>query len=275
MFEAKPWRELDLVGFDTETSGKYPLSAEICEIAAVKWRNGRIVDRFESLIKPSKLMDAEVIAIHSITNDMVENAPHISEKIGPFHEFIQGAIPIAHHAPFDVGFICHEFEKAGLSLPSEPVLCSSLLSRQLFPESGNHRLQTLIGFFGLPKGTAHRALDDAQACLEVGLRCLQKIGDDQPLSSALAVQGGAITWPRFSMTALESQAPARNLIRATLEQRIVEMVYAAGSKPGEKRRVHPLGVVRSLDGDFLVAYDEADQRSKRYYMEKITSAELI
>jgi DNA polymerase III subunit epsilon len=53
---ATPWRDLTFVGFDTETSGKYPIESEICEIAAVKWRGGQIVERFESLIKPSKPM---------------------------------------------------------------------------------------------------------------------------------------------------------------------------------------------------------------------------
>lgn len=269
------WKDLTFVGFDTETSGKYPLDAEICEIAAVKWRNGEIVGTFESLIKPSKPMGAEVIAIHGITNDMVENAPHISEKIGEFHAFVQDAIPIAHHAPFDLGFIANEFEKAGLPLPVLPVVCSSLLSRKVFPESENHRLQTLIKFFQLPQGTAHRALDDAKACLEVGLKCFEKTGSEAVLEHAFQAQGGPLTWLRFSMRELRDHAVIKNLVKAVEEQRVVEMAYGAGSTPGAKRRVHPMGVVRSLDGDFLVAYAEHDQRSKRYFLEKIVSAEIV
>lgn len=272
----RPWSELEFVGFDTETTGKYPLQAEICEVAAVKWRSGAVVDTFQTLIKPSRPMDAEVIAIHGITNDMVENAPAMRDKIGEFHRFIDGAICVAHHAPFDLGFLSVEFEKYGLSLPSEPVLCSSLLARRIFPESENHRLQTLIGFFGLQKGQAHRALDDARACLEVGLRCLNKLGDGALLQEAFAAQGGPLTWGRFSLRELEVENPLSvNLIRATREQKIVEMAYGAGSTPGEKRRVHPLGLVRSLDGDYVVAYAEKDQRSKRYLIEKIKSVEIV
>jgi len=275
-FGSRPWRELEFVGFDTETTGKYPLQAEICEIAAVKWRDGKIVDTFQTLLKPSRPMDAEVIAIHGITNDMVESAPLMRDKIGEFHQFIGGAIGVAHHAPFDLGFISVEFEKYGLPLPSEPALCSSLLARKIFPESENHRLQTLIGFFGLEKGQAHRALDDARACLDVGLRCLSRLGETELLQSAFVAQGGALTWNRFSLAELEVANPnARTLIRATREQKIVEMIYGAGSKPGEKRRVHPLGIVRSLDGDFLVAYAEQDQRSKRYLLDKVAHVEIV
>jgi DNA polymerase-3 subunit epsilon len=271
--EQSPWRELDIVAFDTETSGKYPLTAEICELAAVKWRSGKIVETFQTLLKPSKLMDAEVIAIHGITNDMVESAPQMSEKIAEFHAFIQGAVTVAHHAPFDLGFVSLEFEKANLPLPLEPALCSSLLSRKLFPESRNHRLQTLIDFFGLEKGTAHRALDDAKACLEVGLRCLEKVGD-LPLLNAFEHQGGRLTWQRFSMKAIQEGSVA-SLMQAIRDEKKIDMVYSAGSMPGEMRRVHPLGLVRSLDGDFLVAYDEKDQRSKRYLLERVVSAHVV
>ena len=269
------WKDLTFVGFDTETSGKYPLDAEICEIAAVKWRNGEVVDTFATLIKPSKPLVAENIAIHGITNDMVENAPRMSEKIAEFHAFIQDAIPVAHHAPFDLGFVAIEFEKAGLPLPVLPVVCSSLLSRKVFPESDNHRLQTLIKFFQLEQGTAHRALDDAKACLEVGIKCFEKTGTDVVMEHAFQAQGGPLFWSRFSMRELRENPIIKNLITAVEQQRVVEMAYSAGSTPGAKRRVHPMGIVRSLDGDFLVAYAEEDQRSKRYFLEKVTFAELV
>lgn len=270
------WRDLTIVAFDTETSGKYPLSAEICEIAAVKWRGGEVVETFETLIKPVKPMPPENIAIHGITNEMVETAPAIHEKIAEFHAFIEGAVVVAHHSPFDLGFVSHEFEKAGLSLPVAPALCSSLLSRKLFPESENHRLQTLIKFFALNQGTAHRALDDTKACLDVALRCLEKAGSDVTLSEVFNSQGGEIRWQRFSQADLLSARPInRVLAEAITDQRRVTMTYTSGSNPGVPRIVQPEGLVRSLDGDFLVAYDEKDQRSKRFYVEKVTAAEFV
>lgn len=273
-FSDVPWRSVDLVAFDTETTGKYPLGAEVCELAAVKWRDGKIVDTFQTLLKPSSPMDAEVIAIHGITNEMVENAPRMAEKIGEFREFISGAVLLAHHAPFDLGFLALDMERCGKDLPEEPVLCTSLLSRKLFPESANHRLQTLVDFFGLEKGTAHRALDDARACLEVGIKCLEESGDEK-FKTAFEVQGGPIHWSRFSIKALESRPEIAGLIRAIRDQKIVSMVYDSGSAPGTARRVHPLGLVRSLDGDFVVAYDEKNQRVKRYYLEKVRSVEIV
>ena len=103
------WPEATFIAIDLETTGKYPLDAEICEMAAVKWQGGRVVEEFQTLVKPTQRTSEEVIRIHNITNEMVENAPRIEEKIGEFHRFISSGYVLAHHAPFDLGFLAIEF----------------------------------------------------------------------------------------------------------------------------------------------------------------------
>lgn len=115
-------------------------------------------------------MSDEVIAIHHITNEMVENAPTIAEVLPKFVEFIRGSVLLAHHAQFDLGFVAASLEESGLALPSEITVCTSLLAQATVPETPNHRLQTLVPFFGVDPGQAHRALDDARACLHVALK---------------------------------------------------------------------------------------------------------
>ncbi len=272
------WHDLTLVAFDTETTGKYPLTAEICEVAAVKWRGGEVVETFATLLKPSKPMEAHNIAIHGITNEMVEDAPHVSAKIVDLHAFFKDSILIAHHAPFDLGFVAVEFERAGLQLPSHPVICSSLLSRNLIPESPDHRLQTLIGHFNLDKGVAHRALDDAKACLQVAIKCLERIekkDEKKELHHAFAAQGGALSWDRFSMKELEQKDTTGPIVQASRECGEVEFTYDGGSKRGVKRRIHPIGVVRSLDGDFFVGVEAGDTQGKRFFLDKVTSARRV
>jgi DNA polymerase-3 subunit epsilon len=268
------WRNLTLVAFDTETTGKYPLTAEICEVAAVKWRNGEVVETFSTLLKPTKPMGEQVIAIHGITNEMVEGAPRISEKIRELHAFFEGAVLVAHHAPFDLGFVAIEFERAGLPLPGLPVICSSLLSRNVIKESPDHRLQTLIGHLGLEQGKAHRALDDAKACLQVAIKCLERL-DREELKAAIERQGGAISWQRFSMKALEEKDITGPIVQASREGSQVEFTYAGGSKKDQVRRADALGVVRSLDGDFFIGQEFGETSGKRFFLEKVTSARRV
>src|SRR5690349_19013670 len=89
------WFEATFIAIDLETTGKYPLDAEICEMAAVKWRGGEIVDTFQTLVRPQMLMSSEVIKIHNITNEMVQTAPALTEVLNQFHSFINDGFVIA------------------------------------------------------------------------------------------------------------------------------------------------------------------------------------
>lgn len=266
------WPEATIVAFDTETTGKYPLDAEICEIAAVKWQNGGIVDQFQTLIRPSRPMSDEVIAIHNITNEMVLTAPPIHEKIKAFHEFISGSLLLAHHAPFDLGFLTVEFERATLELPTSPVLCTCLLSLRTFPESPNHRLQTLIRHLNLEQGRAHRAFDDAMACLQLGIRCLERLGRDRSLMSLLDFQEVKLSWPDYSINELRKNEILSRIVMAVETRQQIQIVYNGGSRRGEPRTVQPIGLVRNSKQDFLVATDENDAQPKRFFLDKITKA---
>lgn len=261
------------VAFDLEASGKYPLDGEICELGAVKWRDGKVIDTFQTLIKPMKPMGEEVIKIHNITNEMVANAPTIEQKIGEFYKFLDGSYGIAHHAPFDMGFLMVEFEKAGFKAPSKPCFCTSLLARKMIPEAHNHRLKTLVDYLRIPLKQAHRALDDAEACLGVALKCFDRAGF-APIDQLLALQGGGLEWSRYSLQALEEQEALKNAIHAIRSgQQSIQLTYASGSRPGQPREVKPIGLVRNPEGDFLVAIESGDTKPKRYFLTDIMKAE--
>lgn len=261
-----------LISFDTETTGKYPLESEICEIAAVKYAGGRVIDTFQSLIKPTRLMGEEVIKIHGITNEMVAQAPRIGEVIPQFHKFIQDGYVIAHHAPFDMGFVSVDFENAGLALPERAAICSSRLSREVITDSPNHKLQTLIPHLGIQQGTAHRALDDAQACLEVALKCFER-AQLNTVEDVFAKQGGALHWKDYSMQELQFRNKSLGLLVDAIKNKLhVRLIYSSGSKPGRERTVEPIGIVRNPDGDFFLAYDNSPF-PKRFYINKV--AEIL
>lgn len=267
-------QDLTFVAFDSETTGKYPLESEICEVAAVKWSNGQILDRFQSLVKPMRAMSEEVIKIHNITNEMVATAPRIEDVIPGLAQFMRGTILVAHHAPFDLGFLVPEYEKLKISLPPEPVICTSLLSRKVIKESSNHKLQTLIRLLKLDGGQAHRALDDANACMLVAQECFRRLGADCTLEKAIQLQGQKLLWADYSLDSLLEHSKFQHLIRAIKDQKAVDLVYEGGSRPGKSRVVEPIGLVRNPQGDFLVATEDGEWPPKRYLLEKISDAKI-
>lgn len=268
---SKPWTEYTFVAFDTETSGAYPLGFDIVEFGAVKWRQGKIIDEMKVLIKPREPMSDFVIGIHGITNEMVANAPSMGEVIRAIDEFIHDDILMAHHAPFDMGFLAVEYEKHGLTFPKYPVLCTSLLSRKLIYGCENHRLQTLVRYLGIEGGSAHRALDDARSCLHVGLKSFEKLGEQAKLQDIFTCQATNLPWTSFIVRS-DSSPLVRQVVEAVESKKIMEIVYGGNS---ESRKIKPWGLVRNPDGDYIYALCMNDNSNKRFYLPKIKDAAVI
>jgi len=268
------WKDTTFVAFDTETSGAYPLDSELCEIGAVKWRSGKIIEEYQTLIKPTHLIPERIIKIHGITNEMLVKSPSVGEVVPEFRKFIDGCITIAHHAPFDLGFMALAFENAGIAFPGDMALCTSLMSRKLIPKSTNHRLQTLIKYLKIHQGTAHRALDDAKACMEVALHCFRLLGEEATIGQAVKAQGKKLIWSQYSIADLRKNSVYGELIHGIEEKAVTLIDYKKKDKIDHSREVMPIGIVRNPDGDFLYAKCYRDEKEKRFYLNKILAAKV-
>jgi len=271
----RPWTEYTYIAFDTETSGAYPIGSDVIEFGAVKWRGGQEIGSYQTLLKPRELLTEFNMSIHGISNEMVANAPKMSEKIREIFDFMADGIPMAHHAPFDLGFMTVEFETHMLPLLTTPVVCTSLLSRKWIHGCDNHKLQTLVKFLNIDGGAAHRALDDARACLHVGLECFKRMGENATLADALKSQGKNLQWNDYSLLRWNNPV-VKVLIEATYQKKNVEIVYEkSAAAKAEPRQVTPMGIVRNPDGDYLQAFCLRDKISKRYLLAKIKDAAIV
>lgn len=264
--ELSLWSDYPVVAFDTETSGAYPLESEIIELGAVKWFKGQVIGRFQTLLKPSRALTADNIRIHGITNEMVVDAPLMQNQILSFCEFIEDSILIAHHAPFDLGFLVPEIEKAQLRFPNCELLCTSLISRALLSTT-NHKLQTLVKELGLVGGDAHRAYDDAYACLQVFIQSCQKL-ENPTLEKLKSVQRKKIV---FSDYCLRNQVTPliKSLVTAIENEQTLEIIYEGGQSKSKLRPITPKGIVRNPDGDYINAICGIDHQRKRFYLNKM------
>ena len=71
-------KEIEIV-LDTETTGLDYTRERLVEFAAVRLENGKIVDEFQTLINPEQHIRKSSMAIHGITQEMVEDAPTEAE----------------------------------------------------------------------------------------------------------------------------------------------------------------------------------------------------
>ncbi|WP_019242271.1 MULTISPECIES: PolC-type DNA polymerase III [Bacillus] len=151
------------VVFDVETTGLSAVYDTIIELAAVKVRNGEIIDTFESFANPHHPLSATTIDLTGITDDMVRNAPEVSEVLKRFKDWTEDAILVAHNASFDMGFLNVGYKKIGFEKASNPVIDTLELGRFLYPQLKNHRLNTLAKKFDINLTQHHRAIYDAEA----------------------------------------------------------------------------------------------------------------
>lgn len=268
---SRPWTEYTYVAFDLETSGAYPIGSEIIEFGAVKWKNGQEIDSYQTLLKPSEPLTEFNMSIHGITNEMVATAPLMSDKVREIREFLNGSILMAHHAPFDMGFLTVDFEKHNLPLPEEPAICTSLLARKMIPESPNHKLQTLIKVLKLVGGQAHRGLDDARACLQLGLICMQRMGETATLSQVYDKVEKDLRWTNYQ---IKGRDDLMMVAKALVEKKDLDLKYQGGSQRGT-RRITPIGIVRNPDGDYIQATCHIDRIAKRFYFDKIQDLQMV
>ncbi|MCF6410605.1 PolC-type DNA polymerase III [Pseudalkalibacillus salsuginis] len=211
--------------FDVETTGLSAVYNKIIELAAVKIRNGEIVDRFESFANPHHPLSATTIELTGITDDMVNNAPEIEDVLKDFHTFIEDSILVAHNASFDMGFLNVGFRNVGIGNANNPVIDTLELGRFLYPEFKNHRLNTLCKKFDIELTQHHRAIYDAEA---TGYLLLKMIKDSiekgityhDEFNDHMGETGFERTRPSHCILLAKNQDGLKNIYRLVTESHI-------------------------------------------------------
>ncbi len=157
-------REMTVV--DIETTSLKPAAGEICEIAAVKFKNFVITEEFQSLIKTKNGIPAELTSIHGITDEMCKTSPAVDEVLKKFKNFAGQSAIVAHNAEFDIGFINFYLEKTLNEKLSNEIVDTLSISRRLLPVK-SHGLESLVSTLGLGTFLHHRAGEDCHATLEL------------------------------------------------------------------------------------------------------------
>jgi DNA polymerase-3 subunit epsilon len=148
---------------DFETTGISPNnSCRATEIAVVIMEQGRIVERYQSLMNAGVRIPSFIEGLTGISNSMLRTAPSATQVMNEVAEFVGTTPLVAHNASFDQKFWDYELSRIQRSR-EQSFACSMLLARRLMPGAPNHKLGTLTTWAKLPHtGKAHRAMADAE-----------------------------------------------------------------------------------------------------------------
>lgn len=167
----------DYVALDLETTGVNPAGDRIIEIGMIKVIEGRVTDKYSTLINPGFKIPERVQDLTHITNEDVKGKPRIEDVIGEVIEFI-GDYPImGHNVIFDYSFL----KKAAVNNGYE-LVCNGIdtlkMARRIYPELEHKNLDYLCSYLGIDPGNSHRALDDAMSSSSIYWKMYEKKPDD-------------------------------------------------------------------------------------------------
>lgn len=160
---------------DTETTGIDPKQGHrIIEIGCVEMIGRKLTKRhFHVYINPDREVEEEAFRVHGISNEFLADKPRFHEVAQEFFDFIKGAELIIHNAPFDIGFMDHEFARIG-GYPKTAEVCgvfdSLVYARKKHPGQKNN-LDILCRRYGIDNShrELHGALLDAEILADVYL----------------------------------------------------------------------------------------------------------
>ena len=165
--------------FDIETTGFSHRNDKIIEIGAVKIRNNEIIDRFSELINPEISIPDKIIEITGITDPMVEDKATIDSILPRFIDFIGDSVIVAHNSDFDMSFIRTKSEQLGLDKVENLVLDTLALSRIMYKDLKNHKLNTIAKYLDVQLKNHHRAVDDSEATANILIKSIEKLKEEK------------------------------------------------------------------------------------------------
>lgn len=153
---------------DCESTGLDPKSDSIIEVAVAKFDLHTVFEKYETLIDPERLIPETSIAIHNISQDMVNGKPVIKDVLQDILKLIGRSIIVGHGVGFDVELIATAAEKAGIpcTLRQNRILDTLRMAR-LYGDSPTNSLEQLRKHFNIELEGAHRAMNDVIVNIEV------------------------------------------------------------------------------------------------------------
>lgn len=253
--------------FDVETTGLSASYDKIIELAAVKFHDGEIVDRFERFANPHQKLSQTIIDLTGITDDMLVDAPEIEDVLNDFNAWMGEDVLVAHNASFDMGFLNQGFKRIGLEKAANAVIDTLELARFLFPQLKNHRLNTLCKFLDIELTQHHRAIYDTEATSYLLWRLLKEafnkeITNHNQLNNYMG-EGNAYqrSRPYHCTIYVQNEIGLKNMYKL-VSMSHVDYFYRVPRIPRSKLVQHREGLIISSGCDKGEVFEAMMQKSK-------------
>lgn len=256
---------------DVETTG---LSADsghrVCEIALLRYRGGKVLDTYETLVNPQRKISSGASAVNRLTDWHVEKQP-VFEQVAPrVQQMMDGSVLVAHNAPFDLSFLAAEWRRLRWPPRLGFTVDTLAIARRVYDFRRNN-LGEIARALRVRSDQEHRAMGDVWTTLRILQVMLSDFNRQNvvTLADLLDVQGGNVLWPEMQARALP---PA--LETALSEGRRLWLRYRSEQGRITERWVEPLDVTGDGRTMYLAAYCLQRGEQRTFRMDRILDMRL-
>ena len=183
------------LALDFETGNASPLSA--CALGASIFEDSTLIREQVSLILPpagARKFHWGNVRVNHITEKMVADAPLFDAVWRTLADEAEGSVIVCHNAMFDVGVLSACLAHYHLPVPACRYVCTVKVSRRVWPDLQNHKLDTVSEALGIALDH-HEAGSDARAAGLILQAALRETGsaDVDELADKIGMRLGRIS----------------------------------------------------------------------------------
>jgi DNA polymerase-3 subunit epsilon len=251
---------MSFVAFDVETTGLRPNQHRIIEIGLARYRNGRCLERYSSLVNPERRIPEYIRKLTGLTDSDLVSAPRFAQIAGEVVAFIGADALLGHNIGFDISFLNAELERAKMPRLQNPSVDTVPMAMRVLGRSVRPSLDRVATAVGLNTRTYHRALGDAELTAAVALRLLGMANEAGiPIESLLRQNAVSMRTPPAAGSLTSGLLDRSHLERLPRRPGVYLMIDAnervlyVGKAKSIRDRVasyysQPLGYTRKMDG---------------------------
>ncbi len=224
------------VALDLEATGMDPERDEIIEIAAIKFRDDRVLDRWESLVQPRGSISLNISSLTGIGAKDVRRAPSFNVVAPTLRDFVRNHPIVGQSPQFDIEMLVG----AGLMLRN-PLYDTFHLATILIPDLPAYSLSTIASRLGISVPSQHRAMADVETTMAVFLGLLDLLRDYDD-----------VTLERLASYAKDANSPLARLFGEVARDLKAENTGMLGSSIAEQLLAKGIGPKQGPEVMFLM-----------------------
>ena len=160
----------EYVVLDIETTGLDPSKDKILEIGAIRIRNGKIVEKYQTIVKT--VVPETITQLTGITQAQADQGVSVKEALIQLKEFIRNDLTVGYNIRmFDLRFIKRECLCNDVPIPFQKITDVLEVIRKAYPSLPSYQLREVANAKQIEVHEKHRAITDCELCNEIYRLC--------------------------------------------------------------------------------------------------------